>query len=283
MEYAPEDLKRLHSELVTILKEIIRVCEILDIPYFIQGGTAIGAYFDQGIVPWDDDIDLGMTRDHYNRFLKEAPAVLAKGYFLQCFDTEPDTPFYFAKVRKDGTLFVEKPHMNLDIHHGIFVDIFPFDNVPDNPRVERIHRRIVQFCEGAFKKSLLKESIREGLHGLPEGLADWWTEVRFKMVNILPRRFYYNRLVRVQSAFNKKDCKYVSIVKMPLDQIEKATILDPADMPFEGVMVKAPSHIERYLYHHYPKLQPTLPKELQVTHRPEILSFETGDIHQIIH
>ena len=107
MEYAPEDLKRLHSELVTILKEIIRVCEILDIPYFIQGGTAIGAYFDQGIVPWDDDIDLGMTRDHYNRFLKEAPAVLAKGYFLQCFDTEPDTPFYFAKVRKDGTLFVQ--------------------------------------------------------------------------------------------------------------------------------------------------------------------------------
>lgn len=78
-EYTSEELKRLHEELYGILAEIIRVCTQLDIPYFIQGGTAIGAFFEQSILPWDDDIDIGMTRENYWRFLSEAPQVLQIG------------------------------------------------------------------------------------------------------------------------------------------------------------------------------------------------------------
>ena len=72
MKYKAEDLKRLHEELYRILAEIIRVCEVLDIPYFIQGGTAIGALYNQGIVPWDDDIDIGMTRADYGVIFKSS-------------------------------------------------------------------------------------------------------------------------------------------------------------------------------------------------------------------
>ena len=148
MTYSKDDLDRLHLELVDILQEIIRVCNVLNIDYFIQGGTAIGAFFNQGFVPWDDDIDLGMTRDNYTRFIKDAPAVLSDAYFLQSFETESLTPFYFIKVRKNNTLFVEYHYKDMPIHHGIFVDIFPFDNVPDSPRIEKIHRRAVQYFEG---------------------------------------------------------------------------------------------------------------------------------------
>lgn len=278
MEYRAEDLQRLHHELTRILEEIIRVCEALHIEYFIQGGTAIGAYFNQGFVPWDDDIDLGMTRDNYVRFIKEAPRELRKGFFLQCFETEPDTPFYFCKVRKDNTLFVETPYKRLPIHHGIFVDIFPFDNVPDNPRTERIHRRLVQFWEGCFKKSLMKEALLEGMAKLPAPLAKVIAAIRFTFIRLLPRRFYYKALCATQGAFNKRSCKYVSIVKMPLDQIEKRTVTPPATMVFEGLTVKAPSDILQYLKHHYPHLAPTLPKELQVTHAPEVLRFDNPEL-----
>ena len=275
MEYRPEDLEKLHRELVEILKEIIRVCDSLHIDYFIQGGTAIGAFFNQGFVPWDDDIDLGMTRDDYERFIQEAPGALSDGYFLQCFETQPGTPFYFAKVRKNGTLFVEKPYVGMDIHHGIFVDIFPFDNVPDNPRIEKIHRRIVQFREGLFRKSLMKEAIAESMSRVPRQLRAFLTGLRFGLINLLPRSFYYNRLKKAQTAFNGRKCRFVSIVKMPLDQIEKTAVTPPVEMIFEGLAVKAPADVEKYLRHHYPHLAPTLPKELQVTHAPEILSFET--------
>lgn len=277
MEYRQADLDRLHRELVVILQEIIRVCEVLHIDYFIQGGTAIGAYFDKGFVPWDDDIDLGMTRDNYTRFLREAPSVIQKGYFIQSFESEPDTPFYFCKVRKDNTLFIEEPYRNLNIHHGIFVDVFPFDNVPDNPTIEKIHRRCVQFCEGLFKKSLMKEAISEGMKHGPDWLRNCLTTLRFGIIRLFPRRMYYRLLCSVQSLFNKRECGYVSIVKMPRDQISRYSIAHLDDVPFEGVAVKAPSDLITYLKHHYPHLSPTLPKELQVTHAPAVLSFDANN------
>ena len=66
--YTREELARLHEELYDILAETVRVCRDNSIPYFLIGGTAIGALYDEAILPWDDDVDIGMTRDAYNRF-----------------------------------------------------------------------------------------------------------------------------------------------------------------------------------------------------------------------
>ena len=125
MKYNAEILRQLHEELYDVLREVVRVCDKAGIPYSIQGGTAIGAHFFEDIVPWDDDVDLGMTRENYERFLREAPALLGEGYVLQEFTTERDTPFYFAKVRKRGTRFVEREWVGMPIEEGIYIDIFP--------------------------------------------------------------------------------------------------------------------------------------------------------------
>src|SRR5574344_472221 len=105
-QYTHEDLDRLHKTLFEILGEIIRVCDALNIEYFVQGGSAMGIYFENDIMAWDDDIDIGMTRSNYNRFLREAPALLAPEYFLAWFGSDPHSPFYFAKLRKNCTLFL---------------------------------------------------------------------------------------------------------------------------------------------------------------------------------
>ncbi len=275
MPYQKNDLQTLHSVLLEILKEIIRVCDILDIDYFIQGGTAIGAFFNQGFVPWDDDIDLGMTRDNYTRFIKQAPALLNEDYFIQCFETEPNTPFYFTKVRKNHTLFVEYPYKDMDIHQGIFVDIFPFDNVPDNTAIERIHRRAVQYLEGSFKRRQMYEAHLERFSFLPKPIARIAASFCHGIMKVIPRSYYYWRLCKVQALFNKRKKQYVSIVKMPLDQIATSSITPPATMMFEGIQVKAPAQVETYLRHHYPHLTPTLPKDKQINHAPYILSFDT--------
>lgn len=126
-KYTAEELDLLHAELYDILGETIRVCQKHNIPYFVIGGTAIGALYDQAILPWDDDIDIGMTRENYNKFLKVAPGELGPSYFLSWIETDPHTPYYFAKVKKNDTLFVEEMFKNVPMHPGIFVDIFPFD------------------------------------------------------------------------------------------------------------------------------------------------------------
>ena len=83
-QYTPEELTQLHQVLYEILEEIVRICDKHNIPYFVIGGTAIGALYDKAILPWDDDIDIGMKREDYNKFLQIASQELREPYFLSC-------------------------------------------------------------------------------------------------------------------------------------------------------------------------------------------------------
>ena len=277
MKYAKEDLARLHEELYRTLAEVIRVCEVCDIPYFIQGGSAIGALYNKGIVPWDDDIDVGMTRENYERFLREAPAHLSKEYFLECFDTEKNTPFYFAKVKRNNTLFVEEIWRHMDIHHGIFVDIFPYDRIPDNAWLEKMHRFSAKFWINCFMGKEIWLWRHCGKCEIDEPLPKSWigcAAIR-AVVSVMSRKAIYKQMNRVLSRFNRCNTKYVNIVRMPKDQIARADIENTVDMEFGGMMVKAPRNIETYLRHHYPRLRPVLPEEEQINHAPYKLSFDT--------
>lgn len=275
MKYDKKDLARLHGELLDIMAEIIRVCEVCGIPYFIQGGTAIGALFNKGIVPWDDDIDIGMTRADYERFLQLAPQHLRPQYFLEWFGTERNTPFYFAKVKKNGTLFVEEMFRNMDIHHGIFVDIFPYDRIPDNEWLERLHRFRSRFWINCFIGKqiwLWRWCGRCEIDApLPKSFVGCLA-VR-AVCSLLSRERIYAKMCRVLGAYNGRDCKRVNIVRMPKDQIPRADIENPVMMPFGGMTVRAPRNIESYLRHHYPNLRPELPEEEQINHAPYRLSF----------
>lgn len=275
MKYDKKDLARLHGELLDIMAEIIRVCEVCGIPYFIQGGTAIGALFNKGIVPWDDDIDIGMTRADYERFLQLAPQHLRPQYFLEWFGSERNTPFYFAKVKKNGTLFVEEMFRNMDIHHGIFVDIFPYDCIPDDEWLERLHRFRSRFWINCFIGKqiwLWRWCGRCEIDApLPKSFVGCLA-VR-AVCSLLSRERIYAKMCRVLGAYNGRDCKRVNIVRMPKDQIPRADIENPVMMPFGGMTVRAPRNIESYLRHHYPNLRPELPEEEQINHAPYRLSF----------
>ena len=277
MKYAKEDLERLHQELYRTLAEVIRVCEVCKIPYFIQGGSAIGALYNKGIVPWDDDIDVGMTRENYERFLREAPAHLSSEYFLEWFGSESNTPFYFAKVKRNNTLFVEEIWRHMDIHHGIFVDIFPYDRIPDNPLLEKLHRFSAKFWINCFMAKEVWLWKHCGRCQIDAPLPKSWigcAAIRL-VVSLMSRKAIYKKMNRVLSRYNSWNTERVNIVRMPKDQIARADIENPVDMEFGGMMVKAPRNIEVYLRHHYPNLRPVLPEEEQINHAPYRLKFDT--------
>ena len=125
--------KKLQTAILMIAKEIVRLCDENNIPYFINGGTQLGAIRHKGFIPWDDDFDIGMRRADYEKFLKVCEEQLDHNkYFLQTEDTEKNYAFYFAKIQLKGTSIIEDFSKNVQIEHGIFVDIFPYDNIPDN-------------------------------------------------------------------------------------------------------------------------------------------------------
>lgn len=115
--------------LVVLLKEFDRVCRQLDIPYMLFAGTMLGAVRHQGFIPWDDDIDVILLREDYERFLKEAgPMLRGEKFYLQQ-EFSDHWSMYFSKLRLNNTTCLEKYHpKDPAIHQGVGMDIFPCDN-----------------------------------------------------------------------------------------------------------------------------------------------------------
>ena len=113
-------LRKLQLTQLEIAKEIRRVCEENDIRYFLCCGSFLGAVRHQGFIPWDDDFDIGMLREDYERFCRIAPEKLKPEYCLQSWHTDSRYALPFAKVRKRGTLLLERKSIHLD-ENGSFV------------------------------------------------------------------------------------------------------------------------------------------------------------------
>ena len=127
-------IKSLQNVCLEILKEVDRVCRKHNILYWLEGGTMLGAVRHRGFIPWDDDLDIAMFREDYDRFCEIAPQELQSGYFLQTRKTDSEYPLFFAKVRKNNTFIDEKSFRRLHINKGIFIDIFPVDKMPPTLR-----------------------------------------------------------------------------------------------------------------------------------------------------
>ena len=110
-----------------ILKEYIAVCERLKLRYYLVCGSCLGAVKYSGFIPWDDDIDVAMPREDYRVFCEKAPLLLPEHLFLQTNESDRNYPNIFAKLRDSRTTYIEKGMAELDIHHGVYIDVFPLD------------------------------------------------------------------------------------------------------------------------------------------------------------
>lgn len=126
-----DKLRRLQLTQLEILKVIDSFCKENGLRYSLYAGTLLGAVRHQGFIPWDDDLDICMSRGDYNRFLilwnQKHPA----GYILQNKETDRKFTQSFSKIRKDHTSFLQKGEKKGDYHQGIFVDVFPIDRMPN--------------------------------------------------------------------------------------------------------------------------------------------------------
>ena len=121
-------LKEHQQVLHELLQEFDRVCRRLNIPYVIFAGTLLGAVRHQGFIPWDDDLDVMMLREDYDRFLREADSVLDQEKFFLQKEFSQHWPMFFSKLRVNNTTCLEKIHpKDPACHQGVYMDIFPCD------------------------------------------------------------------------------------------------------------------------------------------------------------
>ena len=139
------ELKELQSMILKAMKEIHSFCVENDIEYYIIAGTMLGAVRHRGFIPWDDDIDIAMTRNNFEKFKHLfSTGKIANNYFLQDYSTDKDFGLALMRVCLPGT-FQNWPAQNhLRNCKNAYIDIFPLDNVPLKEEQQRKQAKRIQ-------------------------------------------------------------------------------------------------------------------------------------------
>ncbi len=172
--------KKLWAVQLDLLNEFDRVCKEHGLRYFADGGTALGAVRHNGFIPWDDDIDIEMFRPDYERLCEIAAGEFSYPYFFQTEYSDPGSLRGHAQLRNSETtgILMTELEIRLPFNQGIFIDIFPVDNLPaddrernafiEHVRKKRIMARIYARLTSRFRKCAPspKEYIIRGCHAL---------------------------------------------------------------------------------------------------------------------
>ena len=130
--FVPRKQKEIWAVELDLLAKFIMICEKHNITYYADSGTLLGAIRHGGFIPWDDDVDLSMLRIDYLRFCEIAKQEIVFPYFFQTEETDPGSARKHAQIRNSLTTGIIKREWeyNYKFNQGIFIDIFPLDNLP---------------------------------------------------------------------------------------------------------------------------------------------------------
>lgn len=250
----------LQKKSLELLRIFINICEKWNISYYLVCGSALGAVKYQGFIPWDDDIDVGMLREDYERFLAIAPENLPDWCFIQNYKTEELYPQTYSKLRNSNTAFIEKGIEYLPINHGIFIDIFPLDGYPKCSFAQRRFewkRKVNAWIRYSVLEKHSNEKIQKrnkilraiGVHKLTK-YAHIYIENLFKRYPVQKSDLWCN--------FGNWQGKLEYAPKWHYGKGTWAT--------FEGLAVRIPENYDAYLTQKYGDWRKDPPKDKQKTH-----------------
>ena len=243
------DKHLLFNELYAMLSEINRICDKYGIKYLAMGGSAIGAIYDKGILPWDDDIDIGMIREDYNRFLEVAPNELKGDYFLSWYQSDVHTPFFYAKLKKNNTVFIEEHLKDIPMHQGIFIDIFPYDKAHENMRIQQIQFKCAEF----IKCCLIGKEVWLWKHCGRCQIEKPWDRCWFscfvtKIVNtLISKKQLYKLMVKVQSWCNSGRHSSYKLINTFVDYISQEQLDNLSYHLFGSTQIMGPQDMLEYM------------------------------------
>lgn len=263
-----DTLRKLQMTELEILLKVDEICRKNNIKYFLVGGTLLGAVRHKGFIPWDDDLDIAMPREDYNKFVELSNAELGNLYHFQCLENDKDYWLLFGKVRKSGTIFAEERLKNIQTNKGIFIDVFPLDdgNDPDDTlqsiriKMARKIQYVMYYRRGVFAGDVtLQIKVVSTLSKLLS--INSWMKISQKIVarTNINAKYYYN--VGSNYYFKKQTIlkeKYYPLKEM---EFEGHSFFVPNDYDFVLKQIFGPDYME-------------LPaKEKRINHAPEYISF----------
>lgn len=243
----PTELEALHAVQLRLLLDFDRVCRTLGLHYHLAAGSLLGAVRHGGFIPWDDDVDVVMPRGDYRRLRTEGPALFHPDHFLQHRGSDPGFRTHHAKLRRQDSEFRVAATAHLKGHHGIFIDIFPFDAVMADRWWGRLHwvlgwlatmlGDVIDHPDGGRLRAdrpVWQRLAARVIHGAGRMLPEGWRVRAYEAWIDLPRRAGARHVACVVKA--PRDVRRAWRLIRPAAELQRTVRLR-----FEGHLLPAPA------------------------------------------
>lgn len=264
-EIKGKDFRKMQLTELDMLVEFDKVCRKYNINYVLFGGSLLGAVRHQGYIPWDDDADIGMLREDYETFKKHKDEMNPNICFFQDHDTDPEYRWGYGKLRRTGSTYIRVGQEHLKCKTGIFVDVFPMDDIPLSI-IGQIFQNLHCYC---LRKILWSEVAKENTVG-------FW-KIWFTILSKIPADFTFHGYEKYSKKSSNSSPNRVRCLgfpatgmlykKNPLSErygMPKSWFTDRAEYMFEEKKLfssKDYDTVLKYIYGDYMKLPPENQRE----------------------
>ena len=249
-----ELMKRAWAAQLEVLGKVIEICDKYNITYYAYYGTLLGTIRHQGYIPWDDDLDIAMTKENYIRFLEVAKNELPEEYcILNCYT---ETEYEHMLTRITNGPYIDLSDKRMSEYHGcpfsVGIDIFPLYYVPRDPGNAAVQNAILTAITEIFNvigeadltNDENKAVLMEGLSALEQATGYQFTDDR-PLYNHL--KILYDQISRL---FTEQESDALAIFPTYFQGgyiIEKELLAESVQMPFENIMLNVPKGYDAIL------------------------------------
>lgn len=261
-----ELLRKIQATLLKMMHDIAEICDKENIEWCLSGGSIIGAVRHKGFIPWDDDIDIFMEREQFEKLRVVFQRSLSDKYELKV-PGDKGYLLHYPQIQKKGTKIKHIQSCG-DETEGLFIDIFIFENTYNNIILRSLHGLYctgLMFVDSALRMDLCKENIAKYSNNDPAVMKTVMSRARFaKLFKFFPLEKWLQISDRAFSSVKKKTnyvvapgggCHYFGEIFLR-DEVCKYIMV-----PFESEMWYIPKGYDYYLSYRYGKEYMTLPKE----------------------
>lgn len=191
-----------------LIHEVTRICRKCGIHFNMVGGTMLGAIRHKGYIPWDDDADIGFLRTEYEKFREACKTELNhEKYYMQDLRDTEGYRWGYGKLRRKKTEFIRLNQEFMPYEQGISIDLMPFDNVPDQWILRRIH-----FIRCFLYRKLFWSEVGSRTE------KNLWIRVIYKIMRLIPMKILIKSYQRFIDAGQRKKTQLVRILTFPTPQ-----------------------------------------------------------------
>lgn len=278
-EYDDITLKKVQEAELEILRDFVDLCEKNNLIYFGIAGTAIGAIRHGGFIPWDDDIDVAMPREDFEKFVEIAKKEYSNKYLVMNGLENENYPLLTTRWMIKETKFVEHALKNIDCPLGIFLDIYPLDKIPDDEKLFSKQARKAFF----YSKLLILRSIPFPVLGF-KGFKAFVVHAICLVVHIMlkllhvSKKWLYKKCLDTSTMYNKiaktKRIDFLCDTTAYLNIHYNDDIYPLKKIKFEDLNLNFPNKIEKNLKKAYGDFMKLPPVEKRKNHYPYSLEFK---------